>query len=70
MIFFVYNSYFVCKLITTMELKRSVSFTDILPYLIVYLFPPIAIWIIQNKVIKLQNEIRENSTKTGNVPKV
>lgn len=51
---FFYNSYFVCKLIATIELKRNVYFNDILSNLVTFSFPPLALWIIQNKVKRMQ----------------
>lgn len=47
-----YTSYFVSKLIATIELKKNVHFTDIVGNLVAFSFPPLAIWIIQNKVKK------------------
>ena len=51
---FFYNSYFVCKLIATIELKRNVNFIDFAGNLVAFAFPPIALWIIQKKVKTLQ----------------
>lgn len=47
-----YTSYFISKLITTIELKRDVSFSDIIGNLAVFSFPPVALWIIHNKIKK------------------
>jgi hypothetical protein len=51
---FSYTSYFVSKLILTIELKRNVYFSDIVGNLVAFSFPPLAIWIIQNKIKKMQ----------------
>lgn len=51
---FTYTSYFVSKLIATIELKRNVYFSDIVGNLVTFSFPPLALWIIHNKVKKVQ----------------
>lgn len=52
---FIYNSYFICKLISTIELNRKVNFRDFNNNFIGFTFPPFAISIIQNKIRKMQN---------------
>ncbi|MBZ4042638.1 hypothetical protein [Flavobacterium hibisci] len=51
---FIYNSYFICKLISTIELNRKVSFRDFNSNFVAFSFPPLAISIIQNKIKKMQ----------------
>lgn len=51
---FFYNGYFVSKLIATIELKRNVHFTDIAGNLIIFTFPPLAVWFIYNKIKKME----------------
>jgi lysylphosphatidylglycerol synthetase-like protein (DUF2156 family) len=52
-----YNSYFLCKLIATIELKRSVNFSDIAGNLALLSFPPLALYIIKSKIIRIQKKI-------------
>lgn len=54
---FVYNSYFICKLIATIELKRKVYFNDIAGNFIIFSIPPVAVWIIHTKVKKMQSDL-------------
>jgi len=51
---FSYSGYFVSKLISTIELKKTVYFNDIAGNLVTFSFPPVALWIIHNKVKKIQ----------------
>lgn len=51
---FIYNSYFICKLIATIELNRKVSFSDFSNNFVAFSFPPIAIYSIHNKVKQIQ----------------
>jgi hypothetical protein len=51
---FAYNSYFVCKLISTIELNRKVGFSDIAGSFVTLLIPPLAVWIIHNKIKKMK----------------
>lgn len=53
---FAMNSYFVSKLIVTLELNRKVKLSDFLGNFIVLSIPPIAIWLIQNKARKIFEE--------------
>ncbi len=52
---FSYTSYFVSKLIASIELKRNVNFNDVVGNLVAFSFPPLALWIIHNKVKTIQN---------------
>lgn len=61
---FIYSTYFVCKLISTIELKRKIYFTDVIGNLVTLLIPPIAVWIIHNKV----KEIIENTSNHKQQP--
>ena len=49
---FSYTSYFVSNLIATIELKRNVYFSEIVGNIAAFSFPPLALWIIHNKVKK------------------
>ncbi|MRX41318.1 hypothetical protein GJU43_18675 [Flavobacterium sp. LC2016-23] len=51
---FSYCGYFVSKLISTIELKKTVCFNDIAGNLVTFSFPPVALWIIHNKIKKIQ----------------
>lgn len=51
---FAYTAYFVSKLILTIELNKNIYFSDIVGSLINFSFPPITLWIIQNKIKKIQ----------------
>lgn len=51
---FSYTSYFVSKLIQTIEFKRTIYFSDIIGNLALYAFPPTALWIIHNKIKRIQ----------------
>lgn len=51
---FFYSNYFSCKLISTIELKRKVSFSEIVGNIISFSFPPITLWIINDKLKKIQ----------------
>ncbi len=51
---FSYTSYFISKLILTIELKRNVCFSDIIGNLAVFSFPPIALWTIHKKINGIQ----------------
>ena len=51
---FSYTSYFISKLILTIESKREVYFSDIVGNLAVYSFPPIALWTIHKKIKRIQ----------------
>lgn len=50
---FFYSSYFISKLIATIELKRKVNLIDISDYFAKLAFPPLALWIIQTKIKKI-----------------
>lgn len=52
---FSYTSYFISKLILTIELKRNVYFNEIISNLVVFSFPPIALWSIHNKIKQIQS---------------
>jgi hypothetical protein len=51
---FFYNNYFVFKLLASTELKRKTNFSDFSGILFIYSFPPLTVWIIQNKIKKIQ----------------
>jgi len=54
----IYSSNFITILIKSIELKRKVKFTEFIGNSIIMLIPPIAIWIIHNKVKELLNNIK------------
>ncbi len=57
---FMYSSYFVCKVIKTIELKNKVFLNDILPIFLYYSFPPITIWVIHNKIKEFHHLEKDN----------
>lgn len=52
---FSYTNYLLSKLIATIELNRNVYFNDIIGNLVAFSFPPLAMWIIQNKIKRMQS---------------
>jgi hypothetical protein len=57
---FAYNSYYICKVISTVDLRRKVHFNEIAGKFILFAIPPLAIWILQNKV---QGLLKNSSSK-------
>jgi hypothetical protein len=54
---FIYNAYFINKLIVTLELKRKVELIDYIGNFPLLSFPPVAIWFIQNKIKKFRDKV-------------
>jgi hypothetical protein len=57
---FIYSSYFISKLIATIELKRKVYFTEITKDMFNLAIPPLAIIYIQNKILKISKKRKLN----------
>lgn len=52
LISFLYSSYFICKLVATIEYNRNVKLIDFVGNLFFLSYPPLAIWFIHNKINK------------------
>lgn len=53
---FIYNLYFINKLIVTTEYKRKVRLNDFAGNFLVLSFPPLALWYLQSKIKKIQDK--------------
>jgi len=53
---FTYTSYFISKLILTIEFRKNVYFSDIVGNLVTFSFPPIALWTIHKKIKRIPSD--------------